>query len=126
MNDFFQGPISFKAQALSITASLILLFIIIQLIKKNRLRSGYSILWFIISGAILMLSVFSNLLFIFSKLTGIFYPPAALFSILIVGLILIEIHVSTILTSHERKIKKLAQKISMLEQKLNRLLKNKK
>jgi len=118
MNDQLPGPISLKAQILSVVASFILLVIVVQLIKKDRLRSVYAVLWFAISGTILLLSLFSDLFFWFSKATGIYYAPAAIFSILIIGIILILIHYSTILTSHERSIKKLTQKIGLLEQKL--------
>lgn len=118
-----QEPVSPRAQIISILGSLVLFGIIVYLIKKNRLKSGYSILWFFVSGIILVLSFFSNTLNLLSLLIGIFYAPAAIFAVLFVGLILINIHFSTILTDHEKKIKKLAQENGLLKEKVENILK---
>lgn len=118
MNDFAQGPVSQRAQGLSILGSLLLILLIIFLVKKGYLKSGYSILWFLIASLIFVMSLFTDILFQFSRLTGIYYAPAAIFTILIAGIILITIHYSTVLSRHERRIKKLAQEISLLKDKL--------
>ncbi len=118
MNDFVQGPVSQRAQGLSIFGSLLLLLLIMFLVKKGYLKSGYSILWFFIASIIFVMSLFTDILIQFSRLTGIYYAPAAIFTILIAGIILITIHYSTILSRHERRIKKLTQEIALLKDKL--------
>lgn len=120
MNDFTQGPVSFRAHGLSVLGSLVLLYITILLVRKGYLKSGYSILWFIIAISILILSIFTDALFFFTQLTGIYYAPAAIFSVLIVGIILIAIQFSTVLTKHERRIKRLAQENALLKKSLDK------
>lgn len=121
--DFTQGPVSQRAQLLSIIGSLVLLMIIYFLVKKGYLKSGYSILWFFIAGIIFVLSLFTDVLFSFSRLTGIDYAPAAIFSVLIVGIILIAIHFSVVISRHEKRIKKLAQENALLRSKLDKMKK---
>lgn len=118
MDNFAQGPVSAKAQTIAVLGSLALLLIITWLIRKKFLRSGYSILWFLVSGTLLILSLFVNLLYLLSTSIGIEYAPAAFFAVMFVGLILISIHFSTVISKHERRIKKLAQEIAILKEKL--------
>lgn len=118
--NFSQGPVSRRAQEISILGSLVLLFIVAYLVRKGYLKSGYSIVWFFIAVSIFIMSLFTDVLFWFSKITGIDYAPAAIFSVLIVGIILIAIHFSVIVSKHERKIKKLAQENALLKEKLER------
>lgn len=118
MDNFSQGPVSARAQIIAVLGSITLFLIITWLIKKRYLRSGYSILWFLVSGTLLILSLFVNLLYLLAVTIGIEYAPAAFFAVVLVGLILISIHFSTVISKHERRIKKLAQEIALLKEKL--------
>lgn len=111
--------ISFRTRFLVTIGSLVLLFLIITLVRKGKLKEGYSILWLVMSGAILLAAIFSEVLFGFSHLVGIFYAPASLFLILIVNLLLIAIHYSVSISENDRRIKNLAQEIALLKNKLN-------
>lgn len=113
-----QGPVSGRAQSVAILGSLILLCAIIYLIRKGLLKSGYSILWFLTTGVIFLISLSGNLLLWFSDIIGVFYAPSAVFSVLIVTIIVIIIHFSVVLTKHERQITKLAQENTLLKEKL--------
>ncbi|HEY6906243.1 MAG TPA: DUF2304 domain-containing protein [Ignavibacteriaceae bacterium] len=113
------GPINPRTQLLSITASLILFIFIYLLVKKGYLKSGYSILWFLVSILIFIVSLFIDILYWFSALTGIYYPTSAIFSILIVGIILISIHYSVEISRHDKKITDLARELSLLKVKLD-------
>lgn len=104
-----------RIQLLAGFGSLFLLLLVIWLIRKERLKEGYSIVWFVTGFVMLIFSLFSNLLFRFSSLAGIYYAPAALFSILLLGNLLVSIHFSTILSRHEKRIKELAQEVGLLK-----------
>ena len=121
MNEFAQGPVSLRAKGVAIIGSVILLSIIIFLIRKGYLKSGYSILWFFVAGSLLILSLYTDILFWFSNLIGIEYAPAAFFSVMLVGIIAITIHYSTVLSRHERRIKKLSQENAFLKNKLEEI-----
>lgn len=114
------GSIHPTTQMLSIIGSLILFLIVIILVRKGILKSSYSLLWFIVSTVIFIMSVFADVLTTLSTLAGIYYPTAAIFAVLIVGIILIMIHFSVVISRQEKRIRKLAQENSLLKNKIKK------
>ena len=117
MDNLSLGPVSSKARLIAIIGTIILTIIIIWLIKKGYLKAGYSLLWFLMIGAIFILSISESALFLLSTSLGVYYAPAALFAVLFVILILISIHFSIVTSRHEQRINKLAQEIALLKKK---------
>lgn len=100
---------------------LILLAVIFQLIRKNRLQEKYSILW--IASAVLMvaLSVWTQLLKSFAAWIGIFYPPSALFAAAVFCGLVIALHYSVVLSTLTGQNKTLAQDLALLREEVDRL-----
>ena len=121
MNAVFDTSITFRVQFFAAIGSLVLFLIIVNLIRRENLKEGYSIFWFFISLVILIFSLFSDLLFKFSEFIGIYYAPTALVLILLLGMLLILIHYSVVISNHDKKIKDLAQENGLLKQKLEKL-----
>jgi hypothetical protein len=115
-----QEPMSPPAQGLAILGSLVLIATIALLIKKGHLKSGYSILWFLLSFSILFLSLFNNILLWLSEFIGVAYAPALIFAVLFVGIILILIHFSVVIAKQDEKIKTLTQEIALIKVKFNK------
>ena len=107
--------ISLRLQASLIAGSLLLLFLIIQLIRKGKLKEGYAILWFILGIASFVFSLWKNLLFVVSDLIGVYYAPAALFIIIFSLLILLFIHFSVVISKQEKQITRLIQEIGLMQ-----------
>lgn len=107
-----------RIQILAITGSICLIIFILNLIRKKRLREEFSILWLLTAFIFLFISIFRPLLDKFSYFLGISYPPAALFLILIVGLILVCIHFSIAISELKEINKKLLQEIALLKAEL--------
>lgn len=125
MNNLLDSSITFRVQFFAVIGSLALFLLIINLIRRENLKEGYSIFWFFISVVMLVFSLFSNLLFKFSELIGIYYAPTALVLILLLGMLLILIHYSVEISKHDKKIKDLAQEIGLLKEKLEKFTKTK-
>jgi len=106
---------TFRIQILAVLGSVALVFFIIELIRRKRLREEFSILWLAMGVVFLALSIFRSLLDQFSYLVGIGYPPAALFLILIMGLTVIMIHFSVAISELKETQKKLVQEIGLLK-----------
>jgi hypothetical protein len=104
-----------RIQILAVIGSVLLIFFILELIRRRRLREEFSILWLAMGVVFLVLSLFRGLLDKFSYFIGIGYPPAALFLILIMGLMLILIHFSTAISELKETQKKLVQEIGLLK-----------
>lgn len=115
------GSIPARVQMVAVVGSLLLMIIIIHLIRQERLKEGYSIIWFLVGLLIILFSTFARLLDVFAKAIGIAYAPAALFLILIAGLLLLSIHFSVLLSQNERRIKELAQEHAILEEQVKTL-----
>lgn len=120
MIDSLDTSLTNKIQSISILGSFLLLVFIIYLIRKEKLREGYAIIWLAVVFLLLIFSGFTNLLYKFADLLGIYYVPAALFLVLVVGLILLSIHYSVIITAQEKRIKELAQEISLMGEKIKK------
>lgn len=104
----------FRIQALAIAGSLALIVFILELIRRKRLKEEFSLLWLGMGLVFLVISLFRGLLDKFSVLVGIGYPPAALFLILILGLMLILIHFSVAISELKEENKRLAQRLGLL------------
>jgi len=104
-----------RIQILAVIGSVGLILFILELIRRRRLREEFAVLWLAMGAVFLVLSIFRGLLDKFSYLIGIGYPPAALFLILIMGLMLILIHFSTAISELKDTQKKLVQEIGLLK-----------
>ncbi|OGD22536.1 MAG: hypothetical protein A2W03_18290 [Candidatus Aminicenantes bacterium RBG_16_63_16] len=108
----------FRIQVLAIIGSLALVLFILDLIRRRKLKEEFSILWLGMGLVFLVISLFRGLLDKFSILVGIGYPPAALFLILIVGLLIILVHFSVAISELKESNKKLAQQLGLLRQEI--------
>jgi len=100
---------------------------LVELVRRRKLKENYSLLWFGISIVFLVFSVWPDLLLYLASLLGIEYAPSALFLILIVSLYLLSIHFSVVISELSEKIKNLSQKIGLLDLEIRKLRnKNKK
>ncbi len=108
-----------RIQIISIIGSIALLFMVAKLIKARMLKEAYAILWLIFSAVFLIFSCWKNGLDYFAALVGIYYPPALLFLILIVALILVLIQFSVIISSQNDQIRKLSQEMALLAEKIS-------
>lgn len=112
--DILSGTIPARIQLWAIAGSVLLLAAIINLIRKEKLKEGYSIIWFLVGIAMVTFSALAGLLDIFANSLGIAYSPAALFLILTGGLIVLSVHFSVLVSKHDRRYRELAQELALL------------
>ncbi len=99
----------------AIIASLAILVTIIYLVKKRRLREEYSWLWLLTGSVILVLSLWYDLLLMFTELIGAVTATTSLFIFGIMFLMLIALHSAIKISGLSDQVKNLAQKVSLLE-----------
>ena len=102
-------------QYISITASLLFIGLIIELIRKRKIKEEYALLWFFLGLVFLALSIWRKSLEIISYGLGIAYAPAALFLIIIAVLIAILIHFSIAISKLKENNKILIQEIGLVQ-----------
>lgn len=107
---------------IAITSNAAVLILVVELIRRGRLKEKYSLLWLIAGSVMLLFSVSRGLLEFFSRLVGIYYAPSFLFLLAIFFLFLIALHFSVVISELAEKNKQLAQEIALLRQELQERL----
>ncbi len=103
---------------LAVVGSGALLIVVVELIRRGRLKERYSILWLFAGAVLLILSSSRYLLELISRALGIFYPPSFLFLLAFFFLLLITLHFSVVISGLSERNKKLAQELALLRQEL--------
>ena len=109
-----------KIQIITGIVSILLLTIVFELIRRNKLKEEYSLLWLLSGMVILMFSIFPSLLYIISKALGMYYLTA-LFFISFLFLLLIVLHFSTVISKLSKNNNELTQELSILDFRLKEL-----
>jgi hypothetical protein len=108
---------------LAVVGSVALLLVVVELIRRGRLKERYSLLWLLAGGILLFLSSSRGVLDSIARLLGIFYPPSFLFLLAFFFLLLITLHFSVVLSGLSEKNKKLAQELALLRREMEEALK---
>ena len=95
--------------------SLVLLFVVFELIRTRRLRERYALLWLLTAGVLLTLSLWRTSLDTIAGLVGISYAPSLLFVVGLVFVIVVLLHYSTVLSRLSDENAILAQRVALLE-----------
>jgi hypothetical protein len=106
------------SQLTSAAISILLAGSILYLVRRDHMHGSYALWWLAIAAAILLLGVFPPVIDWLGSVTGISYPPV-LPIIVGIGMILIRMLRTDIDRSRqERQLRRLAQKLAILEQEL--------
>ncbi len=105
-------------QWVSLAGSLLFLAMVLEAVRRQRLREAYALLWIASAAGMVVLTLRINLLRWISDLVGIEYPPATLFLLLIIGILLLLFQYSIVISTHNEKIRTLTQDIALLRQEL--------
>ena len=105
----------FSSRLISLTLGLVIAGTIFILIRKDRLHTQYSILWFFMAMASIVFGAFPRLIDWIAEKFGIHYPPI-LFVIVGMGLILIKMLTMDIDRSRqEQKLRLLTERLAILD-----------
>ncbi len=111
-------------KAVSIVASGAVFFLVIELIRRGRLKERYSLLWLFASGILLVLSSSRTMLESISRMLGIFYAPSFLFLLAFLFLLLITLHFSVVISGLSDRNRRLTQELALLRQEMMDLMKS--
>jgi len=99
----------------AILGSIAIVLFIIELIRRGRLKERYALLWLFSSLFLLIISLWRDILEGLSRLAGIYYSPSFLFLVAFLFLLLINLHVTVVISELSEKNKKLTQEIALLK-----------
>ena len=109
------------AQILGALASIVTFVFVFSLLRRGVLREKYAVLWLLFSGAALFFSVFPGALLWVSSTLDVAEPVNLLFFVTLVMLILVAIQLSYELSRHEARIRRLAEEVALLDERIAEL-----
>ena len=107
---------SLRTSIIAITVSVLLLLVVFELIRSRRLRERYALLWLATGIVLVALAAWRGGLNTIARWVGIStYPPAVLFAVGLVFVILVLLHYSTVISRLSDQSTTLAQRLALLE-----------
>jgi len=101
-------------------ASLLLLFVVLELIRGRRLKERYALLWIVTGLVLFVLSAWRGGLNRIAGWMGVStYPPAILFAVATLFVIVVLLYYSTVLSRLADENTILAQRVALLEARLD-------
>jgi hypothetical protein len=113
------APTPLKVSIAATVVSLVLVLVVFELIRSRRLRERYALLWLVTGFVLVVLSAWRGGLNTIAGWLGVRgYPPAVLFAVGLLFVILVLLHYSTVISRLSDQNVILAQRLALLEAKL--------
>ena len=109
--------LSLHSRLIAFIIGVAIIFLVLLLVRKKSLEPMYSFFWILIGIFFISVAFFPNIIYLVSVLLGINFSPIGVLVISIFGLGAVTLHISTVMTKHQRKIKEFEKKIALLENK---------
>lgn len=108
-----------KVSIAATVASILLLLVVFELIRSRRLQERYALLWLLTGVTLVVLSAWRGGLNTIAGWFGVRgYPPAVLFAVGLLFVILVLLHYSTVISRLSEQNVVLAQRLALLEERL--------
>lgn len=112
---------TFDVYLISVLFSLFFLAIVINLIRRRKLKEQYSLLWIFVSILMLLFSLNRNSLEIIAAWLNIKYAPSMLFLFGLVFSFTLTLHLTTVVSKQSERIVNLTQDFAILRQEFQAL-----
>jgi hypothetical protein len=109
-----------RIQIVSIVAAVLVVFVILELVRRRRLLERYALLWLGSGLVLLALAIWRDALSKLANAIGVAYPPNALFLIAFGFVLFLLLHFSLAVSRLSDQTKVLAQRLALLEEKVER------
>lgn len=110
-----------RVSIVGVVASVLLILVVLELIRGRRLKERYALLWLATGVVLLVLSAWRGGLNTVAGWFGVTsYPPAVLFAVATLFILLVLLHYSTVLSKLTDQNVELAQRVALLEERVDR------
>ncbi|GAA1840675.1 DUF2304 domain-containing protein [Agromyces salentinus] len=106
---------------LGIALALVLVSIVVYMLLTRKLREKYAFFWIVIGLVVLVLGIFPQLLEGLTLALGVQVPSNLLFSLAIVLLLGVSLHLSWEISQAEDEIRRVAEEAALLNTEVERL-----
>ena len=104
-----------------LAGSLVVLFIVIKSVLKNKMNIHYAIVWIVWGVGMVVISLFPNIIYVLASLIGIQMPVNAVFLIMIFLLYCLTFYIYFVISRHNEDIVNLDYEIAVLKKKIEEL-----
>ena len=105
----------FQQKIFAIIASVLIMLLVVELVRRRRLREEYSWLWLLTGGVIILLVIWYDLLVFITHMIGAVAPTTTLFIFGLLFLMLISLHYSIQISKLSHQVKEIAQQLALLK-----------
>lgn len=104
-----------------LAGSIIVLFIVLRFVIKNKMNIRFAIIWVIWSLAMIIISIFPSIIYSISNLLGFEKPVNAIFLLMIFLLYCLSFYLFVSISKHNDEILNLNYEIAALKKKIEEL-----
>jgi hypothetical protein len=108
-------------QIAALVVSMLLLVIVLELVRRNKLTAEYSFIWITCAVALIVLTLARRQMDQLALRFGIYYPPAALLLVLILFVFLASVSFSVLVSRQRQQIEKLVEEAALMDAELREL-----
>jgi len=110
-----QGDDYMSIYILSITFSVLFIIIVLDLVRRQKLKEQYSILWVLVSLLLAVVSVDTRILEWLALNLDVAYAPAILFLFGLIFCFTFILHLTTVVSKLNDRVLRLAQELALLK-----------
>jgi hypothetical protein len=103
-----------RIRIVTIGGSVVVLLLVLDLVRRRKLKEEYSVLWVVTSLALLVLSIWYGLLQEITEAIGAAVPASTLFFFGLIFCFVFLLHFSVRISSLERRITALVQELGLM------------
>jgi hypothetical protein len=104
----------------ALVTSLTIFVLILELVRRRRLREEYAWLWLLTAGSMIVLVAWFRLLVVITHLVGAVTPINTLLLFAVLFLFAIAVHYSVIVSRLTIQVKNLAQELALVSERVER------
>jgi hypothetical protein len=103
-----------RIRILTIGGAFAILLMVIELVRRRKLKEEYSVLWVFTAAFVLLVSIWFSLLAKFTAAIGAISPASTLFFFGLLFCLVLLLHFSVRISSLERRLTALVQEVGLL------------
>lgn len=109
-----QNTMELRARIFAFVLGIIVLLVVVNLVRTKQLKEEFALLWLFTAVVLVLAPLFIDYLDLLAHALGIEYPPALIFVLAIISLLLILFQFSTRISRFSEQIKVLTQEQALL------------
>tara|TARA_Y100000590_G_C15676678_1_gene998314 strand:- start:1542 stop:1889 length:348 start_codon:yes stop_codon:yes gene_type:complete len=107
--------ISLHSRIIAMAIGIAIIILIFFFVRKKYMEQLYSLIWILIGCFFITISLFPKIVNLISNLLGIEFSAIGVIVVSIFGLGAILLHLSTIITLHNKKIREFEKKLALMK-----------